>query len=66
MGRRITRKQLKQDEFVSTVDTVIHWGANYWGPAAAGLAVVCVAILLWWIGDRWVSSRKDDASYLLY
>jgi TolA-binding protein len=66
MGRRITRKQLKQDEFVSTVDTMIQWGANYWKPAAAGLGIVCAVILLWWVGDKWSSSRTDQASYLLY
>jgi predicted negative regulator of RcsB-dependent stress response len=66
MGRRITRKQLKQDEFVSTVDTIIHWGAGYWRPVAVGLAVVCAVVLLWWLGSRWSASRADQASYLLY
>lgn len=66
MGRRITRKQLKQDEFVSTVDTVIQWGAGYWRPIAAGLAVLCAIVVLWWIGTRWSSSRADHASYMLY
>lgn len=66
MGRRITRKQLKQDEFVSTVDAAIHWGAGYWRPIAAGLAVVCAVVLVWWIGSRWSASRADQASYLLY
>ena len=66
MGRRITRKQLKQDEFVSTVDTVIHWGAGYWRPIVAGLAVVCAIVLVWWLGSRWSASRAGQASYLLY
>ena len=66
MGRRITRKQLKQDEFVSTVDTIIQWGAGYWRPVAVGLAVVCAVVLLWWLGSRWGASRADQASYLLY
>jgi predicted negative regulator of RcsB-dependent stress response len=66
MGRRITRKQLKQDEFVSTVDTFIHWGAGYWRPIVAGLAAVCAVIVLWWLGSRWSASRADQASYLLY
>lgn len=66
MGRRITRKQLKQDEFVSTVDTAIQWSTNYWKPFAAALGVICAVILLWWIGDRWSSSRTDQASYMLY
>jgi predicted negative regulator of RcsB-dependent stress response len=66
MGRRITRKQLKQDEFVSTVDTVIQWGTGYWRPIAAGLAVLSAIVLLWWLGSRWSASRTDQASYLLY
>ena len=32
----------------------------------AGLAAVMVVSLLWWIGSSWSSSRKDQASYLLY
>ena len=66
MGRRITRKQLKQDEFVSTVDTFIHWGAGYWRPIAIGLSVLCAIVLLWWLGGRWSASRADQASYKLY
>jgi TolA-binding protein len=66
MGRRITRKQLKQDEFVSTVDTVLRWGTGYWRAIAFGLGAVAVVVLIWWVGDRWISSRADDASYQLY
>jgi predicted negative regulator of RcsB-dependent stress response len=66
MGRRITRKQLKQDEFVSTVDTLIHWLSGYWRPVVAGLGAAMVVTLLWWIGTSWSSSRADQASYLLY
>ena len=66
MGRRITRKQLKQDEFVSTVDTVIHWMSGNWRPMVAGLGAVCVATLLWWFGTTWSASRADQASFLLY
>jgi predicted negative regulator of RcsB-dependent stress response len=66
MGRRITRKQLKQDEFVSTVDTFMRWFADRWRPFAIGLAAVCALIMLWWVAGRWSASRADQASYALY
>lgn len=66
MGRRITRKQLKQDEFISTADTVVSWVVDNWRPLAFGLAALCAVIVLWWGGTRWSSSRIDHASYLLH
>lgn len=66
MGRRITRKQLKQDEFVSTMDTVIHWMSDKWRPILMGLGAVCLVILLWWLGSTWSRSRAHQASYQLY
>jgi TolA-binding protein len=66
MGRRITRKQLKQDEFVSTMDRVLHWLGDNWRPVVAGVGAVSVAALLWWVGTSWSSSRADKASFLLY
>jgi predicted negative regulator of RcsB-dependent stress response len=66
MGRRITRKQLKQDEFVSTVDTFMRWFADKWKPFAVGLAAVCAVILIWWIAGRWSASRSDQASFGLH
>ena len=66
MGRRITRKQLKGDDFVSTVDSFFHWLTDNWRPFAAGLAAVCILILLWWGVSRWTGSRTDAASYLLH
>ena len=66
MGRRITRKQLKQDEFVSTIDKLVHWVATNWRPLAAGVGAVCVIAVLAWIGWRWSSARVDRASYDLH
>ena len=66
MGRRITRKQLKGDDFVSTVDSFFHWLTDNWRPFAAGLAAVCILILLWWGVSKWTGSRTDAASYLLH
>jgi predicted negative regulator of RcsB-dependent stress response len=66
MARRITRKQLKQsDEFVSTMDHVLHWLSGNWKPIAAGLAGVCIAALLWWVVGLWQHSRSEDASLAL-
>jgi predicted negative regulator of RcsB-dependent stress response len=66
MGRRITRKQLKQDEFISTADSMVHWVIANWRPFAFGLAAVCVVIVAWWAGTRWTGSRAERASYLLH
>lgn len=66
MGRRITRKQLKQDEFISTADTLVSWVVDNWRPFVFGLAALCVVIMLWWVGSRWTSSRAESASYLLH
>jgi predicted negative regulator of RcsB-dependent stress response len=66
MGRRITRKQLKQDEFISTGDSVMRWVIANWRPFVFGLGALCVVILAWWAGTRWTGSRADRASYLLH
>lgn len=66
MGRRITRKQLKQDEFISTGDSVMRWVIANWRPFVFGLAALCLVILAWWAGTRWTGSRADRASYLLH
>jgi predicted negative regulator of RcsB-dependent stress response len=66
MARRITRKQLKQDEFVSTVDRLVQWVLANWRPLLAGVAVVCVVGVLGWVGWRWSSARVERASYDLH
>jgi len=66
MGRRITRKQLKQDEFVSFADAVIRWLTDNWRPVLAGVGAVALIALLWWGGYRWAGSRSEAASYDLY
>jgi predicted negative regulator of RcsB-dependent stress response len=65
MARRITRKQLKEDEFVSTVDTFFQWFSDNWRPFAVALGVVCVAALAWWGIGNWTASRSGKASYAL-
>jgi len=66
MARRITRKQLKKsDDFVSTMDSMMHWLGGNWKPIAAGLVGIFAAALIWWMVGIWNSSRSDDASYAL-
>jgi predicted negative regulator of RcsB-dependent stress response len=66
MGRRITRKQLKQDEFISTADSVVSWVVANWRPFAFGLGAICVVVVAWWAGTRWTGSRAERASFLLH
>lgn len=60
--RRITRKQLKEDEFVSTVDQLIRRFRDYWKPAAAVLGAVLFGVFLWWVAGEWSGSRTEKAS----
>lgn len=66
MARRITRKQLKRDdEFVSTMDTVVAWLGDNWRPIAGVIVGVCVIAVIWWGYGLWSTSRADDASLAL-
>jgi len=65
MGRRITRKQLKENEFVSFFDSFTQWMSGNWRPFAAGLAGLVLIILLWAIVGWWTGSRSGSASHLL-
>ena len=59
MGRRITRKQLKQDdEFVSAAEIVFRWISDNRRPLVAGLAGLAVAALAWWGAMRANAHRK--------
>lgn len=66
MTARITRKQLKEDEFVSVVDTVMRWLVANWRPLTAALGAVAAVTLLWWGATLWSGGRSDRASYLLH
>ena len=66
MGRRITRKQLKQDdEFVSSAELIFQWIADNLRPLLAGVAAVCVLAVVWWGATKWLGARADEASLLL-
>ena len=62
MGRRITRKQMKQDEFVSTMDRLIRQFGGYWKPALAVLCALLVVVFIWWSIGQWSGAREDAAS----
>jgi predicted negative regulator of RcsB-dependent stress response len=67
MGRRITLKQLKQDdEFVSAAEWIFRWIADNRRPLMAGIGAVCAFAVVWWGANAWLSSRTDDASLLLH
>ncbi len=66
MGRRITRKQLKQDdEFVSAAEWIFRWVADNVKAIVAGIVAVCVIALIWWGVSSWLGARTGDASILL-
>lgn len=67
MGRRITRKQLKQDdEFVSAAEWIFRWIADNRRQLMAGIGAVFAAAIVWWGASAWMGTRTDDASLLLY
>ncbi len=65
MGRRITRKQLKENEFVSAFDALMQWMSENWRPLVAALGAVVVVALLWWAASQWSGARTAKASDLL-
>jgi len=65
MPRRVTRKMMKEDEFVSFFDEVARWFSDNWRPVAAGVGVVVLVVLVWWGAGAWSARRSEDAAYLL-
>jgi tetratricopeptide (TPR) repeat protein len=62
VGRRLTRKQIKKDEFITFVDRAVQWTGQNWRQAAIGLGVVLAAALVWWGVTAFLGSRTDAAS----
>ena len=62
MGRRLTRKQIKNDEFITTIDRWIHWVGNNWQQAVIGLGAAVVVGLMWWGVSAILASRSMAAS----
>lgn len=72
MGRRLTRRQIKQDEFITFMDRVVLWLSANWGQAAMGLGGALALGLLWWgisvaTGFRSIAATKalDEAVAIL-
>jgi TolA-binding protein len=65
VGRRLTRKQIKQDQFVSFFDRSIHWLNENWRQAAIGLGVILAVALIWWGVTAYLGSRAAAASQAL-
>lgn len=62
MGRRLTRKQIKKDEFITFVDRAVQWTGQNWRQALIGLGGVLAAALVWWGVTAFLGSRTDAAS----
>lgn len=62
MGRRLTRKQIKKDEFITFVDRGIHWMGGNWRQAAIGLGALVAVALVYWAVTAFLGSRKDAAA----
>jgi predicted Zn-dependent protease len=62
VGRRLTRKQMKQDQFVSFVDRGMHWLNQNWRQATTGLGVVLVVAVGWWGVSAFLGSRTKAAA----
>jgi tetratricopeptide (TPR) repeat protein len=64
VGRRLTRKQIKKDQFVSLVDRGIHWLGQNWRQAAIGLGTVMAIALVWGV-TAVLAGRKEAAAQAL-
>lgn len=62
MGRRLTRKQIKKDEFISTVDQVFHWVGANWRQASIALGGMLGVALIWWGVVSLLGGRTAAAS----
>ncbi len=65
MGRRLTRKQIKQDEFISFIDEWTHWLGSNWKQAAMGLGGAVVVLLLFLGVKALLGARAEGAGVAL-
>jgi tetratricopeptide (TPR) repeat protein len=65
VGRRLTRKQIKNDQFVTTVDRWAHWMGQNWRQAAVGLGGAIAVAVVYWAGSAIVAGRSSAAAAAL-
>jgi len=65
VGRRLTRKQIKQDQFVTFVDRMAHWLGDNWRQAALGLGGAVALALVYWGVTAILAARGNAASSAL-
>jgi tetratricopeptide (TPR) repeat protein len=63
--RRLTRRQIKQDQFVGLVDRAAHWLTANWRQAAIGLGAPLALALLYWAGAALLAGRTNAAARAL-
>jgi predicted Zn-dependent protease len=65
VGRRLTRKQMKKDQFVTFFDRGIHWLNKNWRQAVIALGVVLVMAIGWWGVTAFLGSRTKAAAHAM-
>jgi len=65
VGRRLTRKQIKKDQFVTFMDRAAHWMGQNWRQAAIGLGGAVALALVYWGATALFAARRDAASAAL-
>jgi len=66
MGRRLTRKKLKKDEFVSVMDEALSWLNENWRALAFGAGALVAVGLLWWGFSMYSAARSEKAAFALH
>ncbi|MHC4429829.1 MAG: tetratricopeptide repeat protein [Planctomycetota bacterium] len=61
MAKRITRKQMKHDEFVEATFDFAHWLEQHWGKVASWVAVAILAVLAVLAWNAMARSRSEKA-----
>jgi len=61
----LTRKQIKNDQFVTLVDRWAHWMGQNWKQAAIGLGGALAVALVYWAASAFVGGRSAAAATAL-
>jgi hypothetical protein len=65
VGRRLTRKQIKQDEFITLFDKIVHWLTANWQQTTIILGSAIGLMLLVWGISALLGSRSNAAGLVL-